>query len=253
MEIKKGALPQQGNYKRGRTQSVKYIVIHYTANKNDTALNNINYFKNNTPVASAHYFVDSNEIYSSVPEEDTAYHCGASSYRHAYCRNANSIGIEMCTSFASGRYYIDDKTVKNTVWLTKELMKKYSVPAENVIRHYDVTGKICPAPMVNDETQWQSFKASIALGEEEEVNDMELQAALKELDALKARVAQLEEPDMIYNWVDENMPEWAREGVNYCVENGFIQGTGEGLGLDDKDLKYCTIIMRMHKQLAGDK
>lgn len=251
MEIKKGALPQQGNYKRGRTQSVKYIVIHYTANKNDTALNNINYFKNNTPVASAHYFVDSNEIYTSVPEEDTAYHCGASSYRHAYCRNANSIGIEMCTSFASGRYYIDDKTIKNAVWLTKELMKKYSVPAENVIRHYDVTGKLCPAPMVSDETEWKNFKASIS--DNEEVIDMEIQTALKELNDLKDRIAKLEEPEMIYNWVDENMPEWAREGVNYCVENGLIQGTGEGLGLDDKDLKYCTIIMRMHKQLAGDK
>lgn len=56
---------------------------------------------------------------------------------------------------------------------------------------------------------------------------------------------------MIYNYIDKNMPEWAREGVQYCVDNGFIQGTGDGLGLDDKDLKYCTIIMRLHKALKG--
>ena len=52
----------------------------------------------------------------------------------------------------------------------------------------------------------------------------------------------------IYNYVDENMPEWAREGVQWCVDNGIIAGTGDGLGLDDKDLKYCTMIMRMMKK-----
>lgn len=56
---------------------------------------------------------------------------------------------------------------------------------------------------------------------------------------------------MIYNYIDKNMPEWAREGVQYCVDKGFIKGTGDGLGLDDKDLKYCTIIMRLHKALEG--
>ena len=54
---------------------------------------------------------------------------------------------------------------------------------------------------------------------------------------------------MIYNYIDENMPQWAHEGVRWCVDNGIVQGTGEGLGLDDKDLKYCTIIMRMAKNL----
>lgn len=242
MDITTGAFPQAGNYRKGRTQPVKYIVIHYTAGKNDTALNNINYFKNNTPVASAHYFVDSNEIYTSVPEDDTAYHCGASSYVHPYCRNANSIGIEMCTSYSDGNYYINEKTVKNTVWLTKQLMAKYNIKAENVVRHYDVTGKLCPAPWVSNPEKWNDFIRQISAMEEE--------AYMDELQALKERVTKLEEPKTIYNWVDENMPEWAREGVNYCIENAIIQGTGEGLGLDDKDLKYCTMLMRMHREFT---
>jgi len=54
---------------------------------------------------------------------------------------------------------------------------------------------------------------------------------------------------MIYNYIDENMPQWAHEGVQWCVDNGIVQGTGDGLGLDDKDLKYCTIIMRVAKNL----
>lgn len=53
---------------------------------------------------------------------------------------------------------------------------------------------------------------------------------------------------MIYDYIDENMPQWAHEGVRYCVNNGIIEGTGDGkLGLDDKDLKYCTMIMRMRQ------
>lgn len=56
---------------------------------------------------------------------------------------------------------------------------------------------------------------------------------------------------MIYNYIDDNMPQWAHEGVQWCIDNGIIQGTGEGLGLDDKDLKYCTIMMRMAKNFKN--
>lgn len=52
-------------------------------------------------------------------------------------------------------------------------------------------------------------------------------------------------PTMIYNYIDENMPEWARESVQWCVDNGIIVGTGDGLGLDDKDLKWCVIVRRL--------
>lgn len=51
-------------------------------------------------------------------------------------------------------------------------------------------------------------------------------------------------PKMIYNYIDENMPEWARESVQWCVDNGIIVGTGDGLGLDDKDLRICAMIRR---------
>ena len=53
---------------------------------------------------------------------------------------------------------------------------------------------------------------------------------------------------VVYNYIDENMPEWARVGVQWCVDNGIITGTGGGLGLDDKDLKYCTMIIRIMKK-----
>lgn len=78
----------------------------------------------------------------------------------------------------------------------------------------------------------------------------ELKAEIKtvkaENAALKSEIAKLKTP-MIYNYIDENMPEWAHEAVSWCVENGIIIGTGEGLGLDDKDLRLCQIIYRLHK------
>lgn len=152
------------NFKRGRTDSIKYIVIHYTANNGDTAKNNLDYFANNQNLsASAHYFVDENEVCRSVNDVDTAYHCGAKTYKHKYCRNSNSIGIELCSRKDSkGKYYFKDETVTRAVALTKELMQKYNIPVENVIRHYDVTGKICPAPMVNDEKLWKEFLARLS-------------------------------------------------------------------------------------------
>lgn len=151
------------NYKKGRTDSIKYIVIHYTGNNGDTAKNNADYFANNKNIsASAHYFVDENNIWQSVNDSDTAWHCGAKTYKHAYCRNTNSIGIELCSRKDSkGNYYFKDATVGNAAELTKILMAKYNIPITNVIRHYDVTGKVCPAPMVNDTALWNKFKNMI--------------------------------------------------------------------------------------------
>lgn len=142
---------------KGRMSPIKYIVIHYTGNKGDTALANAKYFTKPHIGASAHYFVDSKEIYNTVDDSDTAWHCGALQYRHSFCRNRNSIGIEICSEFKSGRFYTPEETLKNVVELVKSLMKTYNIPLENVVRHYDVTGKLCPAQYI-DEDSWKGFK-----------------------------------------------------------------------------------------------
>ena len=150
------------NYTSGRTQPIKYIVIHYTGNDGDTDEGNGKYFSEPNRNASAHYFVYKNSITMSVKESDTAWHCGASSYRHKYCRNNNSIGVEMCSKkYNNGKYYIDKLTIQNTIELTSQIMDKYKIPLENVIRHFDVTGKNCPEPFVRNEEQWNTFKKSL--------------------------------------------------------------------------------------------
>ena len=127
------------------TNSIKYIVVHYTANDGDTDENNGSYFHNNYVGASAHYFVDGNSVTRSVPDNYVAWHCGGYSYKHAACRNSNSLGVEICDERKNGVVYPTPETIAMAVELVEHLMDKYNVPKENVIRHYDVTGKLCPA------------------------------------------------------------------------------------------------------------
>ena len=152
------------NFRAGRTKPIQFIVIHYTSNNGDTAKNNIDYYSRTPNLsASAHYFVDENEVWQSVKDGDTAWHCGSSNkYVHKTCRNDNAIGIELCSrKDATGKYYFKDEVVKRAAALTKDLMKKYNIPVTNVIRHYDVTGKTCPAPFVEDANAWADFKKSL--------------------------------------------------------------------------------------------
>ena len=139
----------------------QWIVVHYVGAVS-TAKNNVDYFYSFDRQSSAHYFVDDNEIWQCVDDSNIAWHCGAKKYYHDTCRNKNSIGVEMCCKKdAKGNLYMTDKTIKNTQELVLYLMEKYGIDAEHVIRHYDVTHKICPAPFVNDITQWEKFKKGL--------------------------------------------------------------------------------------------
>lgn len=153
----------RGNYSPGRTQPIEYIVVHYTANSGDTAQNNLDYFARAKTGTSAHYFVDENEVCQSVQDTDTAWHCGSNNPRHPYCRNANSIGVEMCNSVGGVPEAVRDRTAA----FVRELMDKYVLDSSHVLRHYDVTGKKCPAPWVDNPEEWMEFKKML-----EEDDDM---------------------------------------------------------------------------------
>lgn len=149
--------------KGGNTK--KYIVIHYTGNKTDTAKANANYFRNINRGASAHYFVDKTTVYQVVEDDDRAWAVGrnfGSKNLFNIVTNKNSISIEMCSD--NGR--IAEETFNNTVTLTKSLMKKYNIPASNVIRHWDVCSKCCPGwngwgANGKDASIWNKFKTAL--------------------------------------------------------------------------------------------
>lgn len=148
------------NFNKGNGKQNKFIVIHYVG-ATGGAEANCKYFENVYRGASSNYFVGhQGEVWQCVEDADVAWHCGAKSYKHSTCRNTNSIGIEMCCR-NNGKWYFEDATVNSTVELVKELMSKYNIPVENVIRHYDVSGKTCPEPYVRDASAWNSFKARL--------------------------------------------------------------------------------------------
>ena len=197
------------NYRAGRTQPVRYIVMHYTANNGDTARNNCDYYHRVGGLqASAHYFVDEHGAMQSVRECDTAWHCGARAYWHPECRNANSIGIEMCSrKRADGSYYILPETVANAAALAREIMQRYGIDTDHVLRHYDVTGKHCPMPWVDDPAQWVAFKDMLKQNDND--NDEE-------------------DDDMVrYNTIEE-VPSWAQDTVRALVDAGALGGVGGG-------------------------
>ena len=146
----------KNNYGAKRsTSNIKYIVIHYTANDGDTDEGNANYFASRIIKASAHYFVDDDSVTQSVPDNYVAWSVGGTKYSnckttgggkyYTKCTNSNSISIELCDTKKDGKIYPTKKTIENAIELTRKLMKKYNIPSTNVIRHFDVTGKTCPA------------------------------------------------------------------------------------------------------------
>lgn len=141
-------------------RNIKYLVMHYVGAVS-TARNNASYFKNTYRGASAHYFVDDNEVVQVVEDKDIAWHCGNDVY-YSGARNSNSLSIEMCCyKMSNGNLNITADTEARAVELAKELIKKYNIPIENVVRHYDVTRKNCPAPFVTDEERWNNFKKKL--------------------------------------------------------------------------------------------
>lgn len=144
---------------------IKYIVIHYTGNQGDTAENNADYYSREIVKASAHYFVDDKTVWQSVPDTKIAYAVGGTKYRYSKggnmygkVTNSNSISIELCGT--GPERTASEATMENAAALTREIMQRYSIPLENVYRHYDVTGKECPAWAV-DENVWARFKARL--------------------------------------------------------------------------------------------
>ena len=211
-----------GNYTEKRTGAIRYLVVHYTGAPG-TARNNGAYFASRGDIgASAHYFVDAQDIVQSVPDSGRAWHCGAASYRHPECRNDNSIGVELCCDQdAAGRWCFDPATVANAVQLVRSLMAQYGIDIDHVVRHYDVTGKVCPEPFVRDALAWAEFKARLTAPETTEEEDM-----------------------VRYNTVAE-MPEYYRAEVQKLIDSGALRGDANGnLGVSEDMLRGMIVGMR---------
>ena len=162
---------------RTRTQEIKYIVLHYLGvpNADNPYLYGGGY--------GGHYNVTrAGKIYKAVdPRKGVVWHCGGGLQGdggHTFygkCTNYNSIGIEcgVCAdttakdlSGDSYLWYFTKETQEAAAWLVAQLMREYGIDIDHVIRHYDVTGKICPNPYVLNNKRrtswtWDGFKKRV--------------------------------------------------------------------------------------------
>ena len=166
--------------------SIKYLVIHFTAgssSKPGRAKSAKHTFE--TSQASADFCVDDRDIVQFNPDP-YKYYCWAVGNSKTDITNSNSISIEICSNIKQGRsvkyantdgWYFTKETLENTKKLAKYLMKKYNIPKNRVVRHFDVNRKLCvgivgwnTGPLYDDngkkigqnnESEWLKFKDSL--------------------------------------------------------------------------------------------
>lgn len=159
MDIQEKLLTINPYSRSGEKQSkIEYIVVHWVGNAGSSAIANRNYFENlkNThkTYASSHYIIGLNgEIIQCIPDNEVAFHSGS------YSMNRKSIGIEDCHPDWDGKF--NDNTYNSLIELCANLCKEYNINVNNVIRHFDVTGKNCPKYYVEHDEEWQQLKQDI--------------------------------------------------------------------------------------------
>lgn len=208
-------------YSRPQTplKKVAAVAVHYVGNAGSSAEANRNYFENlksgaNNVYASSHYIVGlKGEIIQCIPESE-----------YSYCTNqANSytISIEHCHPDGTGKPNVD--TYYALVELTADICKRYDLkPLEDIIRHYDVTGKKCPLWFVNNPTQWDNFKKDVLI-------------------KIKEDEKKEEDEDVIrYNAV-KGMPDWAQATIQKLIDRGYLSGSGTSLNLSEDMLRMFVI------------
>ncbi len=131
---------------------VKNIVIHYVGNPNTTAQQNHDYFASSGTEVNSHFVVGlDGEVIQCIPLYERS---SASNWR-----NKDTISIEVCHPDKSGKFY--DVTLKSLKELTAWLCKTCKLDAKDVIRHYDITEKLCPLYFVENEDEWELFKSDV--------------------------------------------------------------------------------------------
>lgn len=138
-------------------EQVNYIAIHYTANPGSTAMSNRDYFENLATTqenkVSSHFVVGlEGEVVQCVPTSEMSYATNS--------RNVDTISIECCHPDETGQF--NDATYSSAVKLTAWLCTRFGLGTDQVIRHYDVTGKDCPKYYVENPDAWIQMKEDIA-------------------------------------------------------------------------------------------
>lgn len=142
-----------GDSRRGvMLEGVRNIVIHYVGNPGTTAEQNRDYYANPSSEVSSHFVIGlKGEIIQCIP-----LHEKSSASNH---RNKDTISIEVCHPDESGKF--TDASYQSLVKLTAWLLDVCDLDSNDVIRHYDITGKQCPLYFVTHEDAWKKFLQAV--------------------------------------------------------------------------------------------
>lgn len=239
--------PIRYNFSRRKGATIKYLVIHDTGNdsKGADAMSHYRYFNGGNRNASAHYFVDDKQVVQLVGDSLSAWHVG-DGRGHYGITNANSLGIEMCIN-ADGDYA---KMYYHTVELAKNIMRKFNIPIERVVRHYDASRKLCPNHMRKSGWQaWAQFKKDIQAPIKLKIDlsksstatpvDQEAEIARREAEVKNdptkkyhyekagAEMKEIEKKFEMYEEQAKDMtpPDWAKEEWEEAIRLGITDGS----------------------------
>lgn len=218
---------------RGKNPKILYLVIHDTGNTaaGANALNHRNYVGTNSRKASAHYFVDDHSIVQFVGDSFAAHAVGDGHGKYGIT-NQNSLNVEMCIN-SDGDYA---KTYKNTVELTKNIMKKFNIPFERVVRHYDASRKNCPGHMSkNNWKAWWKFKEDILKPIEWEID------LSKDSDFGGVKMTK------------DYEGHWAENSIKRVMDKGLMVGNGQGNFRPDDKITRAEVAVIIDKLVDPKK
>ena len=143
-----------GNSRRGtKLNAINDIVLHYVGNPGTTGQQNRDWYADRLSDVSSHFVVGlQGEVIQCVPLDEKS---SASNNR-----NGDTISIEVCHPDASGKF--TDASYDSVVDLLAWLVLACDLEIDNVIRHYEVTGKVCPKYYVENEDAWLKLRADVA-------------------------------------------------------------------------------------------
>ena len=137
-------------------ETIDGVVVHYVGNPGTSAAANRSFFANlavtHETYASAHFVVGlEGEVIQCVPLSEVAY-CSSQA-------NDHTVSIEVCHADETGEFSAE--TMASLLRLTAWLCEEFDLAPADVIRHYDVTGKICPKYYVDHPEAWEDFRSAL--------------------------------------------------------------------------------------------
>lgn len=223
------------------------IVIHETATPGATAENEYNFFNSADRNASAHGFVDWKEYIQTIPYDEVAWHAG-------YTANYQYIGIEMCHATNKVDF---EKVWNNTIEIVVEIMNRYGFSVNDVTTHDEVSRRWGETDHTDPTGYFKKFgktfddfkrdlnariNGGLTMTQYEELKNI-ISKQEKEIAALKAKLDKVD--TYIYNYIDDNMPDWAKPTIKKLVDKGVLVGDDNGLNLNKIMMRILVILDRI--------